>query len=289
MLKFRSNLSGRHAPGYRFRFKVQAISHRALYLPRPMRDHEAVIRLLKGDDPCSVFDTPDIHTARKRFNELRCRFDFPFWAAKYFPILHIDDPDVVTYLNLNEEQHHIIDAFLKKLQDKEISRFIITKKGPRCGLSTCVQAYIIWLQLFQTPKHSQTCGLSNFHLGRFKENIARFFNRDVVNYSRYKFIIKDDYPSAFFNSFNKPDSMRGIDFGYVHIVDMAKWKDVEGTRSARAVRAALSGILLDYRTIIVLEGNDPSPKYNPILYNHVSYADHSPNALFKHIHLSDFS
>lgn len=289
MLKYRSNFSGRHASGYRFRFRVQAISHRALYLPLTMRDHDAVKRLCEGEDPCSVFHTSDIRQARKAFNDLRAQYDFSYWAATRFPVRHIDDPDVETTLDLNEEQHQIINQFLKTYRKKEAGRFIITKSGHRCGVSTCVQAYIIWMQLYQCPKNSQTCGFSTFHLGRFKENIARFFNRDVVNYARYKFNIKDSYTSAFFNTFNKPDSLRGIDFGYVHLVDMAKWKDVDGTRSARALRAAISGILLDYRTLIVLEGNNPSSKYNPILYSQVSYSDHNPDALFQHIDLSDFA
>lgn len=289
MLRYRNNFSGLHAAGYRFRFRVQAISHRALYLPRPMRYLDDIKSLIDGDDPCHVFDTYDIHEARRRFNELRIRYDFPFWAATRFPIRHIEDPDIVTLLDLNEDQHLIINTFLKTYQDKEIGRFIITKNRPHCGVSTCVQAYIIWLQLFHNPKNSQICGLSNFHLGRFKENIARFFNRDSLNYGRYKFPIRDKYTSAFFNTRNKPDSMRGIDFGYVHLVDMAKWRDPEGFRSGRAIRAALSGILLDYRTLIVMEGNEPSPKYNPIFFNHVSYAKSSPSRVFfRHIHLPDF-
>ncbi|MDE6379789.1 MAG: hypothetical protein K2L11_04890 [Muribaculaceae bacterium] len=271
MLSYRNNLSGLRAPGYRFRFRVQAISHRALYLPRSMRDLDAVKKLLAGAHPSSVFATHDIHEARKRFNELRIRYDFPYWAATRFPIRHIDDPDLLTTLVLNENQHIIIDNFLKTYQNQHPGRFIITKNRPRCGVTTCVQAYIIWLQLFQTPKNSQTCGVSNFNLGRLKENIALFFNRDSVNYGRYKFPIRDKYTSAFFNTINRPDALRGIDFGYVHLVDMAKWKDPDGIRSGRAIRAALSGILLDYRTLIVMEGNIPSPKYNPIFYNHYTY------------------
>lgn len=288
MLKFRNNLSGLHAPGYRFRFRGQSIAHRALYLPRPMRQDPLVVRLINGEHPCHVFNTPDIHNARKAFNSLRCRYDFPFWAATAFPVRHIDAPDIITLLDLNEDQHKIADQLLKTYEDKQFSRFIITKTGKSRGVSTCVQAYIIWLQLFQTPLNSQTCGLSGSHLGRFKENIARFLGKDSIDYCRYKFQICDRYTSAFFNTFNRPDSLRGIDFGYVHLVDMHKWKDPDTNRSSRALCAAQSGILLDYRTIIIIEGNNPSPKFNPVFYSQLQFAEENPeNSLFRHIRLLD--
>lgn len=272
MRKYRNNFSGLHAPGYRFRFRVQALAHRALFLPLQMKEDKAVIRILNGEDPCRVFDTDDIHEARNRFNSLRLRYDFPFWAATQFKIRHIDDADTITTLDLNEDQHHIIDTFLKRFHDKQVGRYIITKKGPACGLSTCVQAYIMWLQLYSNPKNSQICGLSNFHVCRFKENISRFQHKDTVPFTKRKFHIKDRLTSAFFNTFNKPDSLRGIDFGYVHLVDMANWRDSDGTRTSRAIAAAISGIWLDHRTLIVMEGNIPSPTYNPVFFNEVTYA-----------------
>lgn len=290
MATFRSNFSGRRAPGYRFRFHVQAIAHRALYLPRPMRDLPEIARLLAGVDPCEVFGAFDIHEARKSFNRLRIRYDFPYWAATRFPISHIDDPDVVTTLVLNEDQHHIIDKFLKTYQDKQLGRFVITKKGPPCGVSTCVQAHIIWLQLFHNPKNAQICGPSNRQNSKLKDNIGAFFGKERVSYSRNRFQICGWDTSAIFNTFNRPDSLRGIDFGYVHLFDMAKWRDLDGIRTSRAVKAAKSGILLDYRTLIVLEGDQPSPKYNPVFHRQVlSAASPIPNPLFQHINLSDFT
>lgn len=63
---------------------------------------------------------------------------------------------------------------------------------------------------------------------------------------------------AFFNSFGRPDAIRGINLGYVHFADMSGWYDPHAKNAPRAYTAAVSAVLLDYFTLVVLEGNVPS-------------------------------
>ncbi len=273
MQNYRNNFSGLHAPGYRFRFNIRSISHRALFLPLQMKQDPAVIRLLNGENPCSVFNVSSINDARRAFNSLRLKYDFPFWAATQFPILHIDDPDRITTLILNESQHRIIDIFLKRFFDKQIARYVITKQTSRIGLTTCVQAYIIWLQIFSCPKNSNICGASMFNVDHLKANIARLFNWQTVPSYKRKLPIVNRFAHSFFNSFNKPDALRGIDFGYVHLADISKWHDPDGVRTSRAFVAANSGVLLNHMTFVAFEGNLPSVKKNPVFLGEINFAN----------------
>lgn len=226
-----------------------------------MKELPEIQRLRQGESPLAVFERSDIQESRKAFNELRYRYDFPFWAAKEYPIRDIHNADSEVTLILNSYQYHIIDKFMTRYFKRLSSRYIITKDFGRCGVSTCVQAYILWLQLYRWPKNSQTCGASELNISPLKENLIQYIylglsapaKKRIYNY-------KIDH-SSFFNTFRSPDALRGIDFAYVHLADMGKWYDPKRRYAPRAYAAAYSGVLDNYRTLIVMEGNIMNEKY----------------------------
>ncbi len=249
--------SGKNSAGFRFRFKVRAISHQSLYLPIEMKCLPQIQQLIQGVAPTVVFNRNSIQDARLAFDELRKRFDFPFWAANDYLIKDIADPDNIIPLRLNPYQHQIIDTFLKRHSLKQPGNYIITKSFSRCGISTCIQAYILWRQLFQWPKNSNTCSATEINIDPLKANLCRFLNRDVVSSSKSISIPKAFGHHAFFNTCRTPDALRGIDFGFVHLSDMSRWIDPEGERTSRAIAASTSGILPSHHPLVVLEGNIP--------------------------------
>lgn len=251
-----NQFTGYHAPDYRFRFHNRSISHRALFLPIGMKKHPKIIRLIKGESPLSVFNCQSIHEARQAFNQLRKRFDFAYWAISDYRIRHIDDADSIVPLCLNRYQHYIIDIMQKRHSLRKTSRYVITKSFPQCGLTTCVQAYIIWLQYFHCANNSCTYSSGDVTLNPLKANLLRHFGKDTVSTAK-KIPLRGLDWSAHFNSFRSPDAGRGINFGYIHFADMSKWKDPDGQLSARAARAAVSGVLMEYFTLVVFEGNIP--------------------------------
>lgn len=254
---FRNYLTGKHAPGLRFRFKNKTLSRSPLLLPIAMKHHFLMRELLDGACPLHVFNTSDIHVARQRFNQLRCKYDFSYWAATNYQIRDINDPDNFVYLILNRKQDYFISIIQSCFEKKSHSRFIITKKGSRIGLTTCVQAYITWRQLYAgLPGNALFCGASDFNLLHLKANLLRHLQRKYHPSANYIYLPTSGY-KCFFNPFTNPDAPRGIDFKYVHLADMSKWKDRIGKTSTRAYVAAISGVLLDYRTLVVLEGNRP--------------------------------
>ncbi len=253
----RNPYTGLLSAGYRFRFQLRSISHHTLYLPLEMKSIPPVQALLNGVSPLEVFDVPDLKSARKAFNELRKQFDFPFWAATEYYVLNIEDADETVPLILNKYQHEIADTFLRRYFDKQQARYIIGKSFGRCGVTTCVQAYILWRQLCWWPKHSNTCVASEINLNPIKTNLCRFLKREIVPQDKDIFLPKADGRRAFFNTFRTPDALRGIDFAYVHFANMSLWHDPDGIKSTKAYTAASGGLLPSYRTFLAMEGNIP--------------------------------
>lgn len=257
MIKNCSNyLTGRKAIGFRFRFVNKAISRCPLYLPIAMKENAHVKALMDGVHPKKTFCTDDIRIARKYFNNIRCQYDFSYWAATQYYIRDINDPDNIVTLKLNTKQDFAIGVMQEYFDMKQTKRFVITKNCGRVGLTTAVQAYILWRQLYCFPGKSLVCGASDFNLYHMKVNMARFLGR-FCNPNDKWIHIDQYFRGAFFNSFTNPDAPRGIDFRYVHMADMSKWHDNKGILSRRAYVANVSGVLLDYSSLIVLEGNRP--------------------------------
>lgn len=216
---------------------------------------------MKGEGPCIVFKVSSIKEAKEAFRELRCSYDFAYWAATKFKIRDISDPEQIVTLALNEHQHCIIDTFQKRYFKKLPGRYIITKQSPRIGVTTCVQAYILWLQTYSCCcSNSQTCSANEFANSRLRENIYRHLGKTIFPVKK-KITLFNGYIGAYFNTVRNPDSLRGIDFSYVHLANMSSWRDRDMTLSSRAFNAAISGILHHYFTLIVIEGDLPKSKY----------------------------
>lgn len=252
-----------------------------------MKNLPMIKQLLNREDPKVVFQTNSIHSARKAFCELRKKFDFAYWAALEYYIRDINDADNIIPLILNNFQSYIIDIFQKRYQNRELGCYIITKSFGKIGVTTCVQAYILWLQTYKCWYHSYLCTNSEIAIHPLKSNLCRYLKREITPPEKYIYLPKADR-SAFFNTFRCPDYIRGINLGYVHYADMSRWYDPENRYSSRAYTAATSAVLLSYDTLVVMEGNIPKEerlkikKYKTpgITYNerlgHLTYLTKNP-------------
>ena len=249
-------LSGLHCPDFRFRLQHRALSHRSLYLPLEMKYNSKIQRLLKGESLLSVFNACTIESARQAFDELRYYYDFAFWAAKKYYIRDREDADNIIPLVLNNFQHYFIDIIQKRFYNQQLGRYIITKSFGKVGVTTCIQAYILWMQTYRYYKHSYTCSASDISIHPLKSNLCRYLHRDIVPSEKMIFIPKAGR-KAFFNTFRSPDYIRGIDLGYVHYADMSRWHDPDDNNASRAYSAATSAVLMSFDTLVILEGNIP--------------------------------
>lgn len=259
--------TGFKAPGFRFRFHVRSIARPVLFLPLEMKALPQIRYLLNGESPLSVFNVDSIHSARRAFCELRKRFDFSFWAITEYYVRNRANADEIVPLKLNTCQHYLIDVLRKRYYNRQSGRYVVSKTAFPCGLTTCVQAYIIWMQTYQCSNNAYTCSSSDINLLPLKTNLCRWLKRDVVPPEKWIFLPKTG-DKAFFNTLKSPDSGRGINFGYVHLADMGKWRDNSGDLTFRTINAAVSGVLLEYFTLVIYEGNIPSDDRFPLWRYH---------------------
>ncbi len=156
-------ISGRNSPGFRFRFCVRSITHKTLYLPLAMKQLPEIKRLMEGYAPFSVFHCLSMDTVRHTFNELRKKYDFAYWCATEYYIHDMADADNIIPLRLNQHQHQIIDTFERRYFEQKHAAYIISKSFRRAGVTTCVQAYILWRQIYYFGRASNTCTASSIN------------------------------------------------------------------------------------------------------------------------------
>lgn len=278
-----------------------------------MKSLTQIGQLMQGESPLSVFECSSIQSARKAFREIRRKYDFDYWAATEYLIRDINDADTIVTLRLNDCQHHVIDIIRRRYFLRLRGRYIISKSCRRVGLSTCIQAYILWMQIYQCSNNSYTCGPRVISILPLKSNLCRHLHRDVIPADMGIFLPKVGW-SAYFNTFRNPDAIRGVNLGYVHFVDMSRWKDTDSKKSVRAYTAPVTAVLLDYFTLVVLEGDIPKRKNlsikkfvrkhprekdpvriktltktfrNPFFINNVMVAASSSGPYFHHIHINE--
>ena len=253
----RNPLSGRNSAGIRFQFRVRAIARKNIYLPVSMKSLSEIRRLLNGESPPVVFNCDSVKTARHAFYELRKRYDFPYWAALEYSIPHLDDTRQLVPLFLNPYQHHIADTFMKRAADRKRGFYLISKSFPKCGLTTVVQAYILWLQTYSFSSNSLSYAFSDYQMSLFKANLHRFLKKYRNNESNTIAFPDSDAVSCF-NTYSSESILSGIDCGFIHLADMSKWIDRTGEKSSLIFSSSLSRLQRTRAELVVMEGDCPS-------------------------------
>lgn len=255
----RNPFSGRNSAGQRFQFRVRSISRNILYLPLSMKSLLEIKRLLNGDSPLDVFNCNSIQDARKAFYRLRKKYDFPYWAAIDYTVQDKNNPHRLVPLLLNPYQHHIADIFLKRFFEGRRGIYLISKSIPKCGLTTLVQAYILWLQVHILHSNSVFYVPSVNELRQFKTNLCRSLKKDKV-YDGYWISVPDTDALAYFNTYTSPNLLSGLDYGFVHLADMSKWNDPTAENSSLIFSSSLSRLQNNSTALFIMEGDIP---YDP--------------------------
>lgn len=208
----------------------------------------------------------------QQFVRLRCRYDFPFWAATFVYIKNKGGGEDVLF-RLTRPQRKFVDR-LEQLRIANRPIRLILLKARQWGGSTTSQLYMAWLQLIHKV------GLNSLiiaHQGAGSDEIKDMFDRMIKNYPT-------DMLHKLGDSFNenepklvgvgksgsihrvpqrnckikigtaeRPDSCRGGDYNLVHLSEVGVWKTTEGKKPEDIVRSACSGVLLRPYTMIVYE------------------------------------
>lgn len=219
-------------------------------------------------------EDPDIAAAKisRQLVRLRCRFDFPFWAASFVRIKRKGGGDDVLF-RLTRPQRRLVSIFEERRRAGKPIRLVLLK-ARQWGGSTTTQIYMAWLQLFHRK------GLNSLiiaHQGAGSDEIKDMFDRMIDSYP-----LELLYPPGIpfdpsqpkmtgvgksgsihriparnckikIGTAERPDSCRGGDYNLVHLSEVGIWKKTDGKSPEDIVRSACSGILYAPLTMIVLE------------------------------------
>lgn len=283
MKKSSNPFSGRNCSGYRFRFQVSSIAHNTLFLPLEMKSLPEIKQLMQGVSPLTVFNCSSSDTARQIFRNIRLQFDFDYWAVNEYFVRDLNDADKIVPLRLNDAQFLVIDTFRKRYFDRLQSRYIISKSFRRCGLSTCIQAFILWLQLYHHSHHSIICAQSPDMMDTLKTSVARNLHREGGK----NIVFVTNTASAFFQSVYEPHYLDRCRSSFVHLADMSKWNVNFGEDFDHIYFNALCGWSETPASLFILEGDYPSPTSytNPFFLNKLMLSS-DPNVASEFFHIN---
>ncbi len=251
------------------------------WLPEPMLD-TPLVRLLRKHGGVDGLITNHLHAIpdddtrrniRGAIVRLRCRYDFPFWAATlaYIKNKKTGQPDCLFRLN-NPQRRYISFLESMRLADKPIR--VCMLKARQWGGSTATQIYMAWLQLVHRPSLNS---LIIAHETSASSKIKAMFHKLLDAYPAEMLHDIADTPAKdekklvwdgnsdstqrvpqrnctiSIGSAESPNSARGGDYSLVHVSEIGLFKDTVKIHPADLIRSATSGVLYQPYTMIVYE------------------------------------
>lgn len=257
----------------RFCFSINGLSSSPLWLPKSMAGLDFIKDLMEAKSidayirgKLKITATTDVRKdVRRSFMLMRCKYDFPFWAASFVKIKNKQGgPDIPFVLNFPQRK---LVRFFESQRSSGIPIRAILLKARQWGGSTCVQFYMAWLQLIHKSglnsliiAHNRACAESIKN--RLPDAILEypswmlengFSKRPKSEKAFLRMILKERNCNIFVASADCPDSCRGIDLSLIHCSEVAFWKSSATASPERVVKAAFSGVVDSTDSMIVLE------------------------------------
>ncbi len=119
----------------------------------------------------------DVHKVVEQFVRIRCKYDFPFWAAMFVYIKNKGGGTDVLF-RLTRPQRKLVEV-LEGMRTHNMPIRLILLKARQWGGSTTIQLYMAWLQLVLRV------GLNSLimaHQGMGSDEIMDMFNRMMASY-----------------------------------------------------------------------------------------------------------
>lgn len=250
------------------------------YVPTSMLSEPYVQRLVQaGSVRALLTDVMGVPYTDEAFEQavdmlvrLRCRHDFPFWAATFAYIKRKGGGSDILF-RLNRPQRRLI-ARMEAMRTAGRPIRLVMLKARQWGGSTAIQLYMAWLQMVHEK------GLNSLiiaHQGTGSDEIKDMFDRMIAAYpvgmlhdlgeayadGEAKMVGVGKSGSIFrvpqrgckvkIGTAERPNSCRGGDYNLVHLSEVALWKETDGKKPEEIVRSACSGVLLRPMTMIVYE------------------------------------
>lgn len=226
-------------------------SFKKLYIPRTM-----------SDDP-SFGTLPDAAA----FNALRRRCDFEYWAADCAKIKDKNSGQDIPFI-LNRAQRILLERMETQRMHGRPIRMIVLK-ARQWGCSTLVQLYLAWLQIEVMPgRHAIVCA----QVKDASSTIRGIYSKLLANYppcalpagvEKLSFRPFEKSQNTLFvdgigsrltlGTSESQSAIRGNDFSFAHLSEVAFWKDTPESTPEGFIRAICGAINNTPGTMIVME------------------------------------
>ena len=274
-------ITGRGSVGEREKIFIKDFPLRVQYLPIEMLKIPLVKQLIEAGSIDAFLeeigaDEENYESDRdkliQQFVRLRCRYDFPFWAAMFVYIKNKGGGEDVLFRLTRPQRRFVERLEIRRKAGKPIR--IVLLKARQWGGSTTSQIYMAWLQLVHKV------GLNSLiiaHQGAGSDEIKDMFDRMINSYPvemlhKLGENYNENEPKLAgvgksgsihrvpqrnckikIGTAERPDSCRGGDYNLVHLSEVGLWKVTDGKKPEDIVRSACSGVLLKPYTMIVYE------------------------------------
>lgn len=200
------------------------------------------------------------------FDQLRCRHDFEFWAARCARIHDKYTRRNVAFV-LNRPQRRVVAALEKMRLGGEPMRLIVLK-ARQWGCSTLIAAYMLWIQMLHRENwnsvicaHTRDTSLTvrltvESLLATYPEEMLgegeKACLKPLAGMSNTRHIPGRGAALTVTSSYGT-NSVRGLDVTMAHLTEVAFWRSGRASTPEDTMRAVTSGITPEPYTMIVLE------------------------------------
>ena len=251
------------------------------YLPVEMMD-EPFVKKLKKAGTVEQFITKTLllppsqeafDKVVEQFTRIRCKYDFPFWAAVFIFVLSKIPGEGEILFKLNNAQRKLVTVLERQRNENRPIRLVLLKTR-QWGGSTCIQLYMAWLQLVHKK------GLNSIIVSQKKKTsfaIKAMYDRALEHYplnmlhelgehydinekkminvgqtGDYKKVPQRDCTITI-ASYEVPDAIRGDAYALAHLSEVGLWEATEKKTADKVVRSAVQGVVPKPYTMIVYE------------------------------------
>lgn len=213
----------------------------------------------------------------RKFIQVRCKHDFPFYAYAYNFIKNKEGGRMI-HFKLSYPQRHLL-SILEDMRLAGVPIRIILLKARQWGGSTLVQLYIAWIQLFHKESwYSDIVAQDASTSRKIKAMYSKMLEKlppwlidcpdnaqltftpyegsqldSIITYGKGTNITKARDTVITIGTYNNPNSGRGGDISCIHYSEVGLWEDTDGKKPEDIIRSISSSLLMAPLTVEVIE------------------------------------
>lgn len=277
-------VTGEGSVGKRKKIHVEYLYPYDMLLPLPMMQNKLVKLILKAGsinrfclDRYGECSQEIREKVIRKFIQVRCKHDFPFYAYAYNYIKNKDGGRMI-HFKLSYPQRYLL-SILEDMRLSGVPIRIILLKARQCGGSTLVQLYIAWIQLFHKESwYSDIVAQDASTSRKIKAMYRKMLEKlppwlidcpddaqltftpyegsqldSIITYGKGTNVTRARDTVITIGTYNNPNSGRGGDISCVHYSEVGLWEDTDGKKPEDIIRSISSSLLMAPLTVEVIE------------------------------------